>query len=267
MPPDPLTVRPLEAADAEASRTLGFEAFGMPTSPPPEPATLDQPGRTLPRRVRRRPVGGSTGRPGVRLLVRRGSGADLRGRRRDRGHGGPRPGRPVTAVRRGAERGPGPRRSGLRPVPDGGADLPAFRLRAGQRLPDHLDRHRPAGRRGDADRSVDATRSAGRSAGRTGGLRHLGSGAERPADPAWASPFPATDAELLGDFDGITRGRGRRRPRGRLRVLGPRPALRRARHAGGVGPARRVRRRLPGAAADARQLLLGGAADQDRHLR
>ena len=47
MPPDPLTVRPLEAADAEASRTLGFEAFGMPTSPPSEPATLDQPGRSF----------------------------------------------------------------------------------------------------------------------------------------------------------------------------------------------------------------------------
>ena len=46
MPPDSLTVRPLEAADAEASRTLGFEAFGMPTSPPTEPATLDRPGRT-----------------------------------------------------------------------------------------------------------------------------------------------------------------------------------------------------------------------------
>ena len=46
MSPDPLTVRPLEAADAESSRTLGFEAFGMPTSPPTEPASLDLPGRT-----------------------------------------------------------------------------------------------------------------------------------------------------------------------------------------------------------------------------
>jgi predicted acetyltransferase len=46
MPPDSLTVRPLDAADAEASRSLGFEAFGMPTSPPTEPATLDRPGRT-----------------------------------------------------------------------------------------------------------------------------------------------------------------------------------------------------------------------------
>ena len=42
-----LTVRPLEAGDAETSRTLGFEAFGMPTSPPTEPASLDQPGRTF----------------------------------------------------------------------------------------------------------------------------------------------------------------------------------------------------------------------------
>ena len=47
MPPDSLTVRPLEPADAEASRTLGFEAFGMPTSPPSEPATLDRPGRSF----------------------------------------------------------------------------------------------------------------------------------------------------------------------------------------------------------------------------
>ena len=45
MPPDSLTVRPLDAADAEASRSLGFEAFGMPSSPPTEPASLDQPGR------------------------------------------------------------------------------------------------------------------------------------------------------------------------------------------------------------------------------
>ena len=43
----PLTVRRLESSDADASRTLGFEAFGMPTSPPTEAATLDQPGRTF----------------------------------------------------------------------------------------------------------------------------------------------------------------------------------------------------------------------------
>ena len=42
-----LEVRRLVAADAEASRQLGFEAFGMPTSPPTEAATLDQPGRTF----------------------------------------------------------------------------------------------------------------------------------------------------------------------------------------------------------------------------
>ncbi len=42
-----LTVRPLEADDADPSRTLGFEAFGMPSSPPTEPASLDQPGRTF----------------------------------------------------------------------------------------------------------------------------------------------------------------------------------------------------------------------------
>ena len=41
-----LTVRPLESTDAEASRTLGFEAFGMPAARPTEPATLDLPGRT-----------------------------------------------------------------------------------------------------------------------------------------------------------------------------------------------------------------------------
>lgn len=39
-----LTVRALVADDAEASRRLGFEAFGMPTSAPAEPAVLDQPG-------------------------------------------------------------------------------------------------------------------------------------------------------------------------------------------------------------------------------
>ena len=47
MPSDQLTVRPLQGLDAEASRTLGFEAFGMPSSPPSEPATLDQPGRVF----------------------------------------------------------------------------------------------------------------------------------------------------------------------------------------------------------------------------
>jgi predicted acetyltransferase len=47
MPSDALTVRPLESADAEASRTLGFEAFGMPSSPPSAPATLAQPGRVF----------------------------------------------------------------------------------------------------------------------------------------------------------------------------------------------------------------------------
>jgi predicted acetyltransferase len=46
-PTDDLTVRPLEPADAEASRRLGFEAFGMPSSPPTEPASLDLPGRTF----------------------------------------------------------------------------------------------------------------------------------------------------------------------------------------------------------------------------
>ena len=39
-----LTVRALVAEDAETSRRLGFEAFGMPTSPPSEPAALDRPG-------------------------------------------------------------------------------------------------------------------------------------------------------------------------------------------------------------------------------
>lgn len=39
-----LTVRALTADDAEASRRLGFEAFGMPAAPPTEPAVVDQPG-------------------------------------------------------------------------------------------------------------------------------------------------------------------------------------------------------------------------------
>jgi predicted acetyltransferase len=47
MSTDSLTVRPLEAADAEASRRLGFEAFGMPVTPPTEPASLDRPGRAF----------------------------------------------------------------------------------------------------------------------------------------------------------------------------------------------------------------------------
>lgn len=39
-----LTVRPLTADDAEASQQLGFEAFGMPATPPTTPPA-DQPGR------------------------------------------------------------------------------------------------------------------------------------------------------------------------------------------------------------------------------
>ena len=39
------TIRALSPADAEASRTLGFEAFGVPKTAPTEPATLDRPGR------------------------------------------------------------------------------------------------------------------------------------------------------------------------------------------------------------------------------
>ena len=39
-------IRRLAAEDAEAARRLGFEAFGVPTTPPSEPARLDQPGRT-----------------------------------------------------------------------------------------------------------------------------------------------------------------------------------------------------------------------------
>ena len=45
MDPGSRTVRPLDARDAEASRRLGHEAFGMPPSPPAEPASLDLPGR------------------------------------------------------------------------------------------------------------------------------------------------------------------------------------------------------------------------------
>jgi predicted acetyltransferase len=41
-----LTVRPLTEDDAEASRRLGHEAFGMPASAPTEPATLDRPGQS-----------------------------------------------------------------------------------------------------------------------------------------------------------------------------------------------------------------------------
>ncbi len=42
---DVLTVRPLTADDAEVSQQLGYEAFGVPSSPPTEPATIDRPGR------------------------------------------------------------------------------------------------------------------------------------------------------------------------------------------------------------------------------
>lgn len=41
-----LVVRALTDDDAAASRQLGFEAFGLPSPPPPEPATLDQTGRS-----------------------------------------------------------------------------------------------------------------------------------------------------------------------------------------------------------------------------
>lgn len=41
-----LTVRALMDEDAEAARQLGFEAFGMPASPPDESASIRQPGRT-----------------------------------------------------------------------------------------------------------------------------------------------------------------------------------------------------------------------------
>lgn len=40
-----LTVRALTDADAAAARQLGFEAFGVPSSPPVEPASVSQPGR------------------------------------------------------------------------------------------------------------------------------------------------------------------------------------------------------------------------------
>jgi predicted acetyltransferase len=40
------SVRTLTAGDAEAARQLGFEAFGVPTSAPSAPATVDQPGMT-----------------------------------------------------------------------------------------------------------------------------------------------------------------------------------------------------------------------------
>ena len=39
-------VRRLAAEDAEAARRLSFEAFGVPPTPPTEPARLDRPGRT-----------------------------------------------------------------------------------------------------------------------------------------------------------------------------------------------------------------------------
>ena len=41
-----LTVRRLQPADAEGARRLGWEAFGVPTTPPTTPATLDKPGMT-----------------------------------------------------------------------------------------------------------------------------------------------------------------------------------------------------------------------------
>lgn len=42
-----ISVRPLRSDDAEASRLLGWEAFGFPPTPPAEPATLDRPGMTV----------------------------------------------------------------------------------------------------------------------------------------------------------------------------------------------------------------------------
>jgi predicted acetyltransferase len=41
-----LKVRRLQPADAEVARRLGWEAFGVPTTPPTTPATLDKPGMT-----------------------------------------------------------------------------------------------------------------------------------------------------------------------------------------------------------------------------
>ncbi len=41
-----LSVRRLGPDDADAAQQLGFEAFGLPSTPPTEPARLDQPGRT-----------------------------------------------------------------------------------------------------------------------------------------------------------------------------------------------------------------------------
>ena len=41
-----LTVRPLVADDAAAARQLSYEAFGVPSTAPTEPARIDQPGRT-----------------------------------------------------------------------------------------------------------------------------------------------------------------------------------------------------------------------------
>lgn len=46
MSPMTFTVRPLVAGDAAAARQLGFEAFGVPSTPPTELARIDQPGRT-----------------------------------------------------------------------------------------------------------------------------------------------------------------------------------------------------------------------------
>jgi predicted acetyltransferase len=41
-----LTVRRLQPADAEVARRLGWEAFGVPTTPPTTAATVDKPGMT-----------------------------------------------------------------------------------------------------------------------------------------------------------------------------------------------------------------------------
>jgi predicted acetyltransferase len=46
MLPMTLTVRRLTDEDAAAARQLGLEAFGTPTTPPSEPATVDRPGQT-----------------------------------------------------------------------------------------------------------------------------------------------------------------------------------------------------------------------------